>query len=90
MFTRFVLFAAFVLTCACSTTQPSSRADRESGELKEGCHTPLGFIPEGRTSTGYLNQMEQHGQPCQQGTLSCEDGVWSGAYIYPTCVRLAN
>ena len=89
MFTKVVLFTV-VMLAGCATPPPSSRADRESGELREGCHTPLGFIREGQTATGYLNQMEQHGQPCQQGALTCENGVWTGPYIYPSCVRLSN
>jgi hypothetical protein len=64
----------------------ASERSKAPAEAKEGCHTPLGFIPEGRTATGYMHQIESHGQRCQQGTLNCEGGVWTGAYIYPSCV----
>lgn len=77
-----ILTLALLGAAGCSSA-PSSQSVAES---KEGCHTPLGFIPEGRTMTGYLHQVESRGQRCQQGVLSCENGVWSGAYIYPTCV----
>ena len=51
-----------------------------------GCNSPLGFIAEGQTATGYLRAVESSGQSCQQGVLTCEDGKWTGAYIYPSCV----
>jgi hypothetical protein len=75
-----ILLALTIVGCASET----SRAP--AGPPAEGCHTPLGFIPEGRTATGYLHQIESRGQRCQQGTLSCDGGVWTGAYIYPSCV----
>jgi hypothetical protein len=80
---------AFLFCVGCASTPPNqSSTDMHADAVMEGCHTPLGFIPEGHTATGYLNQLAQGGQPCQQGTLSCEDGVWSGPYIYPSCTVL--
>jgi hypothetical protein len=73
------VFAQFALACA-------SEAPKEKTEAAaEGCHTPLGFIAEGTSATGYLHPIETNGQSCQQGALTCNDGVWSGAYIYPSC-----
>ena len=85
MFKNIFLVVGFALSMGCATT--GSSGDLEAGTTAaEGCHTPLGFIAEGRTATGYLHQIESRGQSCQQGTLRCEDGVWSGGYIYPSCV----
>lgn len=82
-----IVFVAFALCMGCASTPAANNSDADSDKgPREGCHTPLGFIPEGRTATGYLHQIETAGQRCQQGTLSCEDGVWSGGYIYPSCV----
>lgn len=82
MLKAWMLMAALVLlTAGCA-----SESVKESIKSGDGCHTPLGFIPEGQTATGYLHQIESAGQTCQQGTLRCEDGVWTGAYIYPSCV----
>jgi hypothetical protein len=77
------LFAMVYVACiaGCSSAPTSAPVEKA-----EGCNTPLGFIPEGRTATGYLHQVESNGQHCQQGVLTCDGGVWAGAYIYPSCV----
>ncbi|MGZ3722321.1 MAG: hypothetical protein ACXVA9_05295 [Bdellovibrionales bacterium] len=85
MVKNFLIAGAMMLCAGCSSA-PSTPEDIAARGPKEGCHTPLGFIPEGRTATGYLHQIEARGQRCQQGVLSCEGGVWTGAYIYPSCV----
>lgn len=82
------LSLVFVLGCTTATTKPSSEAATE--DSMEGCHTPLGFIREGRSMTGYLRPVEQGGANCQQGELTCVNGVWTGAYIHPSCTRLPN
>ncbi len=89
---NFMLAALVVLPClfGCASVNPDMQPTDQSTDLSDGCHSPLGFIPEGHSANGYLHQIEQHGQSCQRGTLTCEDGVWSGAYIYPSCVRSAN
>lgn len=87
MFTRIlVAYALVFMVVSCTSTSHLSEGDVEAPDLVDGCHTPLGFIPEGRSATGYLSQIA-HGQNCQQGTLTCEDGVWYGAYIFPSCLR---
>ncbi len=75
------------LGCA-TTTATKSASEGASEDAMEGCHTPLGFIREGRSMTGYLRPVEQGGANCQQGELTCVNGVWSGAYIHPSCTRL--
>lgn len=79
----------FVLGCA-SSQAPDKVADKaaESENQGEGCQSPLGFIQEGHSTTGYLHPIEQGGSPCQQGELFCKNGQWSGTYIYPTCTKL--
>ncbi len=77
--------------CASSTKLPDSSAlnspPAESADGKLGCESPLGFIPDGHALKGYLRPVESGGENCQQGELTCAEGVWSGAYIYPSCVR---
>ena len=82
------LFLGWLLAVGvgCTSVPSELKNSTEHEKLSAGCQTPLGFIPEGRTATGYLHQIENNGQRCQQGSLSCEDGVWAGAYIYPSCV----
>lgn len=65
----------------------ASMSEKDPAMAKgEGCQTPLGFIAEGKSAMGYLRQFESRGESCKQGTISCENGVWTGAYIYPSCV----
>lgn len=79
---RMLLFVGlFFSATGCVSNTPSPEPG--SGE---GCHSPVGFIQEGHTAVGYLHQIESAGQSCKQGTLRCENGQWSGAFIYPTCV----
>jgi len=54
----------------------------------EGCQSPLGFIPEGHTLNGYREAVAHAGTGCESGVLTCLNGQWSGAYIYPSCTRL--
>ena len=75
------------LGCA-TASKPASEPGSE--DAMEGCHTPLGFIREGRSMIGYLRPIEQGGANCQQGELTCVNGVWTGAYIHPSCTRLQN
>ena len=79
-----LLFVICAFAVGCATSAPEHEG--QAKEMSEGCNTPLGFIPEGHSATGYLHQFEPSGE-CQMGTLTCQDGVWSGAYIYPSCVR---
>lgn len=76
-----ILLLALQVCVACATA-PS--ADKAEGDV-DGCHTPLGFVPEGTSATGYLHPIE-HGEPCQQGQITCTDGVWAGVFIYPSCI----
>ncbi len=53
----------------------------------EGCQSPLGFISEGHSKTGYLQAVAQGGAGCQQGELTCSEGQWAGPYIFPSCTK---
>lgn len=79
----FVLSLGLGLAVSGCTTQSIKSGDPDA---VPGCDSPLGFIAEGQTATGYLRPVESSGQSCQQGTLTCEDGKWTGAHIYPSCV----
>lgn len=88
-FVLWVLVASVVgLGCSSKPTLPDSSAiNSPPMEGKEGCDSPLGYIPEGGSAKGYLRPIEQGGLTCQQGELICRDGNWTGAYIYPSCSR---
>lgn len=88
MKTKMAVLLALVVCLGCASTPQPAAVEGDDKGPREGCHTPLGFIPEGRTATGYLHQIESAGQRCQQGTLSCDGGVWSGGYIYPSCTMV--
>jgi hypothetical protein len=83
-----LLFA--VSACSSSSKLPDSsalNAQPTPGDSKDGCSSPLGLISEGATARGYLHPVETGGVACQQGELSCTNGQWSGAYIYPSCIQ---
>jgi hypothetical protein len=85
----FLVLVAACLTTACSGSAPKPDAPPvESASGVPGCQSPLGFISEGHSATGYLHQIESRGEHCQQGTLTCQGGAWTGPYIYPSCVVL--
>ena len=71
---------AFVLG-GCSSQQ---MATEEQGD---GCQSPIGFIQEGHSKTGYLQPIAQGGANCEQGEITCRNGQWTGAYINPSCTR---
>lgn len=74
------LTVAFCFGCA-STQLPETPQG-------EGCQSPLGFISEGHSKTGYLQAVAQGGASCQQGELTCNEGQWTGSYIFPSCTKL--
>lgn len=86
MLKSMLIMSLVLCTLGCASTSHLSEGDTEAPDLADGCRTPLGFVPEGRSATGYLRPLEQ-AQNCQQGTITCEDGVWFGAYIFPSCIK---
>ena len=89
MQTLLILVASIGFSLSLGCASKGTSADESDGAV-DGCHTPLGFIPEGRTKTGYLRPIEQGGANCEQGQLTCNNGVWTGPYIHPSCTRLNN
>ena len=83
MFSRIALVLGLLglvsLMASCTSTPASNTAEGD------GCQSPLGFIQEGHSVRGYLQPVAQGGATCQQGELTCNNGQWSGAYIYPSC-----
>ncbi len=84
---RYGLLSALILFVAgCS-----SGAKRElASKAVEGrdCQTPLGQLADGATASGFLQPVVSGGATCQSGSITCQDGVWAGAHIYPACTRL--
>ena len=66
-------------------TSPGDRKEAAATPATPGCDSPLGFIPEGGSRPGYLQPVAIGGSRCESGPLVCNNGRWSGAYIFPAC-----
>ncbi len=83
-----LLTLAFTVSCATSSPESSAVNGAEPVTEADGCNSPLGHIAEGGTATGYSRVLAHGGATCQRGELTCANGQWSGAFIYPTCTQL--
>lgn len=54
---------------------------------RRNCDSPLGPIADGGSAKGYLNPTEKAGRHCQEGRLTCHDGIWDGEYVYLECIN---
>lgn len=81
---KWLWLVALLVSCA----HPPKTARPVGNESPAGCNSPLGFIPEGESLTGYRDITVPAGKTCRSGQLQCIDGVWTGIYIHRACTVL--
>ena len=78
-----VITLGILSTLGCASEQ--KRVPATAAGNGTDCSTPLGELANGASASGFMQPIVTGEQTCDSGIITCRDGVWSGAAIFPAC-----